>query len=76
MSWPGLMEVYKEYLPVTKSIPNLKLIEGNTPIIKIERFSNEWDDELSVKTEGADPTDEVSDEEIVVAYHIRGVVHL
>jgi len=29
--WPGLIEAYKQYLPVTKKTPIISLNEGNTP---------------------------------------------
>ena len=35
-SWPGLINAYKQYLPVTKKTPIISLNEGNTPLI----FSN------------------------------------
>jgi threonine synthase len=31
MRWPGLLEAYKEYLPVSNETPLLILNEGNTP---------------------------------------------
>ena len=34
--WPGLIEAYKQYLPVTRNTPIISLNEGNTPLI----FSN------------------------------------
>ena len=30
--WPGLIEAYKQYLPVTKKTPIISLNEGNTPL--------------------------------------------
>ena len=34
--WPGLIEAYKQYLPVTKKTPIISLNEGNTPLILSE----------------------------------------
>ena len=31
--WPGRIEAYKQYLPVTKKTPIISLNEGNTPLI-------------------------------------------
>ena len=31
--WPGLIEAYKQYLPVTSITPIISLHEGNTPLI-------------------------------------------
>ena len=38
--WPGLIEAYKQYLPVTKNTPIISLNEGNTPLIQSESISN------------------------------------
>lgn len=67
MRWPGLLEAYKEYLPVTKDTPKLTLNEGNTPLIKLERLSIEWGVELYVKVEGANPTGSFKDRGMVMA---------
>ena len=37
--WPGLIEAYKQYLPVTKKTPIISLNEGNTPLILSESIS-------------------------------------
>ena len=37
--WPGLINAYKQYLPVTKKTPIISLNEGNTPLILSERIS-------------------------------------
>ena len=34
--WPGLINAYKQYLPITNKTPIVTLNEGNTPLI----FSN------------------------------------
>jgi threonine synthase len=39
MRWPGLIEAYKEFLPVSNETPSLTLNEGNTPLVKLERLS-------------------------------------
>lgn len=67
MRWPGLIEAYKEYLPVNNETPKLTLNEGNTPLIKLERVSKEWDVELYVKMEGANPTGSFKDRGMVMA---------
>ena len=38
--WPGLIEAYQQYLPVTKKTPFISLNEGNTPLILSESISN------------------------------------
>lgn len=67
MKWPGLLEAYKEFLPVTESTPLLTLNEGNTPLIKLENISKEWGIELFVKVEGANPTGSFKDRGMVMA---------
>ncbi|MBD2541331.1 threonine synthase, partial [Coleofasciculus sp. FACHB-SPT36] len=34
-SWPGLIEAYRQYLPVTDTTPVVTLLEGNTPLIPV-----------------------------------------
>ena len=36
--WNGLIEEYKEWLPVTENTPSLTLQEGNTPLIHYDEF--------------------------------------
>lgn len=67
MRWPGLLEAYKEFLPVNQETPTLTLNEGNTPLIKLDRLSKEWGVELYVKIEGANPTGSFKDRGMVMA---------
>lgn len=67
MRWPGLIEAYKELLPVNSSTPALTLQEGNTPLVKLERISSELGVELYVKVEGANPTGSFKDRGMVMA---------
>lgn len=67
MRWPGLLDAYKEFLPVTNETPKLTLNEGNTPLIMLERLSKEWGVELYVKMEGANPTGSFKDRGMVMA---------
>jgi len=67
MRWPGLLEAYKEFLPINQETPKLTLNEGNTPLIMLERLSQEWGVELYVKVEGANPTGSFKDRGMVMA---------
>lgn len=67
MKWNGLIEHYKDYLPVTDKTPMLTLKEGNTPLIHLERLSEEWGVDLYVKYEGANPTGSFKDRGMVMA---------
>lgn len=67
MRWNGLLEEYKDFLPINEKTPKLTLNEGNTPLIKLERLSEEWGVELFVKTEGTNPTGSFKDRGMVMA---------
>lgn len=67
MRWPGLLAAYREFLPVNSGTPALTLNEGNTPLIKLERISQELGIELFVKVEGANPTGSFKDRGMVMA---------
>lgn len=67
MAWQGLIEQYKEFLPVTEATPKLTLLEGNTPLIKLENLSKELGIELFAKIEGANPTGSFKDRGMVFA---------
>ncbi|WP_391204938.1 threonine synthase [Psychrobacillus sp. L4] len=67
MAWQGLMEEYKEFLPITEKTPKLSLHEGNTPLIKLDNLSKELGIELYGKVEGANPTGSFKDRGMVFA---------
>jgi threonine synthase len=67
MKWPGLIEQYKEWLPVTKNTPSLTLQEGNTPLVYLGKLSEKWGIDLHVKLEGANPTGSFKDRGMVIA---------
>ncbi len=67
MRWNGLIDHYKEWLPVTENTPMLTLHEGNTPLIHLERLSEQWGINLYVKVEGANPTGSFKDRGMVMA---------
>ncbi|HEY2420744.1 MAG TPA: threonine synthase [Neobacillus sp.] len=67
MRWPGLLEAYQAFLPINNETPLLSLHEGNTPLVRLERLSAEWDVELYVKMEGANPTGSFKDRGMVMA---------
>lgn len=67
MNWPGLIEQYKEWLPVTEDTPKLTLQEGNTPLVHLVNLSEKWGIDLHVKLEGANPTGSFKDRGMVMA---------
>lgn len=67
MKWDGLIAKYKQFLPVTDKTPMLTLNEGNTPLIYLEKLSEQLNINLYVKTEGANPTGSFKDRGMVMA---------
>ena len=64
----GVLEAYKEYLPVTGATPLITMGEGNTPLVKSSRLGKELGcDELYFKLEGCNPTGSFKDRGMVVA---------
>jgi threonine synthase len=63
----GLLQTYKQYLPVTDKTPLLTLQEGNTPLIHAENLSNELDLDIYFKYEGLNPTGSFKDRGMVMA---------
>ncbi|PTX55299.1 L-threonine synthase [Melghirimyces profundicolus] len=67
MSQDGLIARYRSFLPVTKETPALTLHEGNTPLIRAHRLSEEWGIDLRFKAEGFNPTGSFKDRGMVLA---------
>jgi threonine synthase len=63
----GLIEQYKNFLPVSSQTPSLSLNEGNTPLIPLIHLSKEWGVSLFAKYEGANPTGSFKDRGMVLA---------
>ena len=56
MRWPGLIEAYRDRLPVSESTPVITLCEGNTPLVAAPALSDRTGCEVFLKVEGANPT--------------------
>ena len=69
MRWRGVIEGYREFLPVTESTPVVTLNEGNTPLIQLHRFVEGLgvDVELYAKYEGVNPTGSFKDRGMTLA---------
>lgn len=67
MNWPGLLEHYAAFLPITDRTPSLTLKEGNTPLIPLPHLSEQLGVELHGKVEGANPTGSFKDRGMVMA---------
>lgn len=67
MKWQGLINQYKEFLPVNENTPMVSLYEGNTPLIKSLNLSKELDIDLYFKFEGLNPTGSFKDRGMFMA---------
>ncbi|MBI5167492.1 MAG: threonine synthase [candidate division NC10 bacterium] len=69
MNWRGVIEHYREFLPVSERTPVITLNEGNTPLIKADRLRDLIDKriELYLKYEGANPTGSFKDRGMTLA---------
>jgi threonine synthase len=67
MRYEGLLRKYREYLPVNDSTPLITLQEGNTPLIRAERLSEDLKLDIYFKYEGLNPTGSFKDRGMVMA---------
>ena len=67
MAWRGLIERYREFLPVGPEERVVTLNEGNTPLIPAEKLSSELGLEVYLKYEGANPTGSFKDRGMTLA---------
>jgi len=69
MFYKGLINKYKEFLPVTDSTPIVTLNEGNTPLIKADNLAKKIgvDAEIYLKFEGCNPTGSFKDRGMTMA---------
>ena len=65
--WPGVVEAYREHLPVTDTTPVVTLLEGGTPLLRAERISAELGLEVWLKVEGLNPTGSFKDRGMTLA---------
>jgi threonine synthase len=68
-AWPGVIERYREFLPVSDATPVVTLLEGNTPLIKADNFvraiGGQFD--LYIKYEAMNPTCSFKDRGMTMA---------
>ena len=67
--WPGLIEHYRRFLPVSDSTPVVTLNEGNTPLIQVPALAKGLGQNIKVylKFEGANPTGSFKDRGMTLA---------
>jgi threonine synthase len=63
----GLIETYRDRLPVTDATPVITLHEGNTPLVPAPPLSAQTGCEVYLKVEGANPTGSFKDRGMTVA---------
>jgi len=66
-AWRGLIEEYRDRLPVTGATPVVTLLEGGTPLLPAPRVSQLTGCEVYLKVEGANPTGSFKDRGMTVA---------
>jgi threonine synthase len=65
--WRGLIETYRDRLPVTDGTPVVSLGEGGTPLVRSEPLSSETGCEVWLKYDGANPTGSFKDRGMTLA---------
>ncbi len=59
--WQGIIEEYRQFLPVSKKTPVVTFLEGNTPLIPASKLSEITGMKVYLKYEGANPTGSFKD---------------
>jgi threonine synthase len=69
MAWRGIIEEYREFLPVSDKTPVVTLQEGNTPLIRTTNLQKRagLDLDIYLKFDGANPTGSFKDRGMTMA---------
>ncbi|CKI23660.1 threonine synthase [Mycolicibacterium smegmatis] len=65
--WPGLIEAYRDRLPIGDDWTTVTLLEGGTPLIHAKRISELTGCTVHLKVEGLNPTGSFKDRGMTVA---------
>jgi len=65
--WRGVIEEFRDRLPVTSATPVVTLQEGGTPLVPAPRLSSRTKCDVYLKVEGANPTGSFKDRGMTVA---------
>ena len=65
--WRGLIEEYREFLPVSDDTPVVTLLEGGTPLVPAPRLSERVGATVYLKYEGLNPTGSFKDRGMTLA---------
>lgn len=68
--WRGVIEEYREWLPVTEATPVITLGEGGTPLVRSAWLSGVVRGDVWLKVEGDNPTGSFKDRGMTVALSI------
>jgi len=67
MYWKGVIEKYRNFLPVSDKTPVISLNEGNTPLVSSKSLSGITGCDVYLKYEGANPTGSFKDRGMTLA---------
>ena len=67
MAWRGVIEEYRDWLPVTAGTPVVTLGEGGTPLLHAPHLSELTGCEVHLKVEGVNPTGSFKDRGMTMA---------
>jgi threonine synthase len=65
--WPGLIEAFRDRLPVSAATPIITLYEGGTPLVPAPVLSERTGCDVYLKVEGANPTGSFKDRGMTLA---------
>lgn len=65
--WRGLIDAYRDRLPVSEATPVVTLYEGNTPLLPVPQLATRTGCDVYLKVEGANPTGSFKDRGMTVA---------
>src|SRR5256714_8646138 len=65
--WRGLIDRYRDRLPVTDATPVVTLFEGNTPLLPAPALADRTGCDVYLKVEGANPTGSFKDRGMTLA---------
>ena len=67
ITWPGIIEAYRDRLPVSEATPVITLLEGATPLIPAPHLSELVGRRVLLKYEGVNPTGSFKDRGMTLA---------
>ena len=65
--WRGIIDEYRDRLPVTEATPVISLREGGTPLVRANVVSERTGCDVWLKVEGANPTGSFKDRGMTMA---------